>query len=42
VSAKVSLIDLLDHLKHLILRKASKFFIPLDSMTFLYSNSKCK
>jgi hypothetical protein len=31
---------LLDHLEHLILRKASIFHIPLDSTVFLYSISK--
>jgi hypothetical protein len=38
----VSLIDLLDHLEHLFLRKASIFYVPLDSTAFLYSNSKNK
>jgi hypothetical protein len=37
---KVSLIDLLDHLEHLILHKASDFHAPFDSTAFLYSISK--
>jgi hypothetical protein len=41
-SAKVSLIDLLDHLEHLILHKASKFHVPLYSTAFLYSILKYK
>jgi hypothetical protein len=42
VSAKVSLIGLLDHLEHLILSKASKNHVPLDSTVFLYLISKDK